>query len=108
MRPCAAVADSSAAFACALSVQMPWRWQGAYHGASGTLHSAYVELVERKRFLLWTSAAGLFFVGLNSIQRAMSLQLDPLEAQFLRYAFGLLVMLPLALALIRSVCWVKY
>ena len=47
--------------------------------------------------LLWTSAAGLFFVGLNSIQRAMSLQLDPLEAQFLRYAFGLLVMLPLVM-----------
>ncbi len=47
--------------------------------------------------LLWTTAAGLFFVALNTIQRAMSLQLDPFEAQFLRYLFGLLVMLPLVM-----------
>ena len=47
--------------------------------------------------LLWTTAAGLLFVCLNSIQRVMTQQLDPLQSQFLRYACGLLVMLPLVL-----------
>ena len=47
--------------------------------------------------LLWTSAAGLIFVALNSIQRAMTLQIDPFQALFLRYVFGFLVMLPLVL-----------
>ena len=47
--------------------------------------------------LLWTSAAGLLFVCLNTIQRIMTQQLDPLQSQFLRYACGLLVMMPLVL-----------
>ena len=47
--------------------------------------------------MLWTTAAGLMFVCLNSLQRVMSQQLDPLQAQFLRYGCGLLVMLPLVL-----------
>ena len=47
--------------------------------------------------LLWTSAGGLCLSILNAVMRGMTLQLDPLQAQFLRYAFGLLVMLPLIL-----------
>lgn len=47
--------------------------------------------------LLWTTAAGLFFVVLNTIQRVMTQQLDPFQAQFLRYACGLFVMMPLVL-----------
>ena len=47
--------------------------------------------------LLWTTAAGLIFVLLNAIQRIMTQQLDPLQSQFLRYACGLLVMMPLVL-----------
>ena len=47
--------------------------------------------------LLWTTAAGLLFVVLNTIQRVMTQQLDPFQAQFLRYACGLLVMMPLVL-----------
>ena len=47
--------------------------------------------------LLWTTAAGLLFVCLNSLQRVMTQQLDPFESQFLRYACGLLVMMPLVL-----------
>ena len=47
--------------------------------------------------LLWTTAAGLLFVCLNTIQRIMTQQLDPLQSQFLRYACGLLVMMPLVL-----------
>jgi len=47
------------------------------------------------RGLLWSSAAGFLFVVLNALMRGLTLQLDPLQTQFLRYAFGLLVMLPL-------------
>jgi drug/metabolite transporter (DMT)-like permease len=44
--------------------------------------------------LLWTSAAGLLFCVLNALMRAIALQLDPFQTQFLRYLFGLLVLLP--------------
>lgn len=45
--------------------------------------------------LLWTLAAGLCFVQLNTLARYLTSQLDPLQSQFLRYFCGLLVMLPL-------------
>lgn len=45
--------------------------------------------------LLWSAAAGLIFVVLNSIMRALSQVLDPFQVQFLRYALGLAVVLPL-------------
>lgn len=45
--------------------------------------------------LLWTLAAGLCFVLLNTLSRYLTAQLPPLESQFLRYLFGFLVMLPL-------------
>ncbi len=44
--------------------------------------------------LLWSLVAGLFFVLLNTLQRSLTLQIDPLQSQFLRYFCGLLVMLP--------------
>lgn len=47
------------------------------------------------RGLLWSSAAGLLFVTLNTLMRSLTLQLNAFQTQFLRYAFGLLVMLPL-------------
>jgi drug/metabolite transporter (DMT)-like permease len=47
------------------------------------------------RALLWSATAGLLFVVLNSIMRAVSLTLDVFETQFLRYLMGLAVMLPL-------------
>ena len=46
------------------------------------------------RGLLWAMAAGLFFCMLNALMRALTLNLDPFQAQFLRYLFGLLVLLP--------------
>lgn len=49
------------------------------------------------RGMLWTSAAGLTFSVMNAVMRTMSLQLDPLQTQFLRFAFGVVVMLPLVL-----------
>jgi drug/metabolite transporter (DMT)-like permease len=47
------------------------------------------------RGLLWTSAAGLLFSLLNALMRALTLHIDPFQSQFLRYLFGLLVLLPL-------------
>ncbi len=45
--------------------------------------------------LLWIMLAGLIFVLLNTLVRMLSLQLHPLQAQLLRYAGAVLVMLPL-------------
>ena len=46
------------------------------------------------RGLLWTSAAGLTFSMLNALMRSLTQHIDPFQAQFLRYLFGLLVLLP--------------
>ena len=47
------------------------------------------------RGLLWAMSAGLTFVVLNTFMRALATALDPFQTQFLRYLFGLAVMLPL-------------
>ncbi len=47
------------------------------------------------RGLLWTSAAGLLFSALNASMRALAMDVPVLQIQFLRYAMGLLVLLPL-------------
>lgn len=44
--------------------------------------------------MIWAAAAGLLFTILNAIARSMSQSLHPTEAQFLRYLFGLIVMIP--------------
>lgn len=46
------------------------------------------------RGLMWAIASGLLFVLLNAIMRGLAVALDAFQTQFLRYAFGLLVMLP--------------
>lgn len=47
------------------------------------------------RGLLWAGAAGLFFSVLNALMRALAQSVDPLQSQFLRYAMGLAVLLPI-------------
>ena len=49
------------------------------------------------RALLWVLAAGLLFCTLNALMRALALQVDPFQSQFLRYFFGLVIVLPVAL-----------
>lgn len=63
------------------------------HAAFAQRRAARLDPVVRG--LLWSTAAGLLFVLLNTLMRSLTLQLDPFQTQFLRYAFGLLVMLPL-------------
>jgi drug/metabolite transporter (DMT)-like permease len=49
------------------------------------------------RGLLWATASGVFFCLLNAVMRALTQELQPFQAQFLRYFFGLLVLLPVLL-----------
>ncbi|MEP7058099.1 MAG: DMT family transporter [Caldimonas sp.] len=49
------------------------------------------------RGLIWAATSGLVFAHLNALMRLLTLQLDPFQSQFLRYLFGLLVVLPLVL-----------
>jgi drug/metabolite transporter (DMT)-like permease len=62
-----------------------------------------VQAVERRtghlppvtQAILWTIVAGLAFTLLNALVRELTQQVPPFQAQFLRYLFGLLVLLPL-------------
>jgi drug/metabolite transporter (DMT)-like permease len=46
------------------------------------------------RAMGWMVASGLLFVALNAVLRHLAQQLDPFLTQFLRYAFGVAVMVP--------------
>lgn len=59
------------------------------------IHSRTAHLPPTVRGLLWTSASGFIFSILNALMRSLSMHLDPFQSQFLRYAFGLLVLLPI-------------
>jgi len=47
--------------------------------------------------LLWVSFAGFQFVVLNTLVRALTLDMHPLQAQFLRYVCAVVVMVPFVL-----------
>lgn len=47
--------------------------------------------------LIWSGIAGLIFTLLNALVRALAMELHPMQAQFLRYVFSLVVMLPLVM-----------
>ena len=49
------------------------------------------------RGLMWAAASGALFCVLNATMRGLALHLHPMQVQFLRYLFGVLVMLPLVL-----------
>jgi drug/metabolite transporter (DMT)-like permease len=49
------------------------------------------------RGLMWSTSAGLLFVVLNTLMRGLATSLEPFETQFLRYVFGLVVLLPMVL-----------
>ena len=63
--------------------------------AQAWLHGHIGHLPPTVRGLVWSAASGALFCVLNAIMRSLTLQLAPMQAQFLRYLFGLLVMLPL-------------
>ncbi len=49
------------------------------------------------RAFAWMAAGSCTICGLNALMRAMAMELEPMQAQFLRFLFGLLVMLPVIL-----------
>lgn len=61
-----------------------------------TRHRAH-RLDDTVKGLLWSVAAGLCFVLLNTTTRYLTTQLPPMQSQFLRYLCGVLVLLPLVL-----------
>jgi drug/metabolite transporter (DMT)-like permease len=61
-------------------------WQAA--------NAALQRLSPATQALLWAAASGLLFSVLNALARALTTQMAPMQAQFLRYLFGLLVLLP--------------
>jgi drug/metabolite transporter (DMT)-like permease len=46
------------------------------------------------RGMMWMALGGLLLVTMNALMKRMTAEMSPLQAQFLRYLFGLLVMLP--------------
>lgn len=61
-----------------------------------TRHRAH-RLDNTVKGLLWSAAAGLCFVMLNTMTRYLTTQIPPLQSQFLRYLCGVIVLLPLVL-----------
>ncbi|HEU5294808.1 MAG TPA: DMT family transporter [Burkholderiaceae bacterium] len=72
-------------------VSMWWR------RAVAAVHLRTAHLPPTTRAMLWAVAAGSLFSLLNALMRALALAIDPFQAQFLRYFFGLVVLLPIVL-----------
>jgi drug/metabolite transporter (DMT)-like permease len=47
------------------------------------------------RGMAWMAIGGLLLVSMNALMKRMTAEMSPFQAQFLRYLFGLAVMLPL-------------
>jgi drug/metabolite transporter (DMT)-like permease len=58
---------------------------------------AFGRLPPTTRGIVWALGAGLSFSLANAAMRMLSQQLHPMQAQFLRYVFGLLPLLPFVL-----------
>lgn len=71
----------------------PGLWQRLYDA----VQSRTAHLSPTAQGMLWTSAAGLIFSMLNALMRLLTLHIDPFQSQFLRYLFGLVVLLPIIL-----------
>ena len=69
----------------------------AGHQAQRWLTQRTAHLSPTARGLLWATGSGVLFCTLNATMRGLAQQLPPPQAQFLRYLFGFLVMLPLLL-----------
>jgi drug/metabolite transporter (DMT)-like permease len=61
------------------------------------VHHHTASLSPTARALLWAASAGLLFSLLNALMRFLAQHIDPFQAQFLRYACGLAVLMPVVL-----------
>jgi drug/metabolite transporter (DMT)-like permease len=65
------------------------------NAAGAWLHQRTAHLSPTVRGLMWAAGSGALFCVLNATMRGLAQQLHPMQTQFLRYLFGVLVMLPL-------------
>jgi drug/metabolite transporter (DMT)-like permease len=73
-----------------------WRTRlRALHVQGRALRRRGSALTPTTRGILWALAAGLVFQFANASMRALTLEMAPMQAQFLRYAAGILPVLPL-------------
>ena len=69
--------------------------QGGWRRLHDSVQRRTAHLSPTVQGLLWAVAAGVIFSFLNALMRALGQQVDPFQSQFLRYFFGLIVLLPL-------------
>jgi drug/metabolite transporter (DMT)-like permease len=69
---------------------LPRPWRLAHHRSRRAFFSWPVAV----QGMVWMVLGGFLFSLLNTISRELTLQLDVYQSQFLRYVFGLLVILP--------------
>jgi drug/metabolite transporter (DMT)-like permease len=69
---------------------IPRLWRLAQHRSSRAFSSWPLAV----QGMVWMVLGGLLFSLLNTVARELTLQLDVYQSQFLRYLFGLLVILP--------------
>ena len=62
---------------------------------TGPSSSAAERRAATLRGMAWMAAGGLLLVTMNALMKRMTTEMSPLQAQFLRYFFGLVVMLPM-------------
>jgi len=79
----------------------------ALGGRAARLSTYLAGLDPTVRGMLWTVAAGMLFSVLNTLLRLMAQQMDPFQAQFLRYLFGCIVMIPIVLRTGLAAYWPK-
>ncbi len=65
--------------------------------AAGRTRARFTGMPVVLRAMLWMSMGGFLFAALNTVMRSVALDMHPLQVQCLRYAFGLVVFLPLLL-----------
>ena len=58
------------------------------------LRAAFGALHPNIRGMLWMVLAGILFISFNAVIRHISRDMAPMQAAFLRYIFGLAVLLP--------------
>jgi drug/metabolite transporter (DMT)-like permease len=61
---------------------------------SGAAASDAARRAAMLRGMAWMALGGLLLVSMNALMKRMTTEMNPLQAQFLRYLFGLAVMLP--------------
>jgi drug/metabolite transporter (DMT)-like permease len=67
----------------------------AAHRARQRLQARAASLTPAVRGLMWAAASGAIFCVLNATMRVLAQQLHPMQTLFLRYLFGVLVLLPM-------------